>query len=63
MAAYLVLARATFDEPLTQQGTVEASDDQAADRAALERYGRDWVELRVAPVDRVHWVLPEEAEG
>lgn len=57
MAAYLVLARASFDEPLTQQGTVEAADDQAAERAALERYGKDWVELRVAPVDRVHWVL------
>jgi 1,2-phenylacetyl-CoA epoxidase PaaB subunit len=57
MAAYLVLARASFDQPLTQQGTVEAADDEAAEQAALERFGRDWVELSLAPVDSVHWVL------
>ncbi len=57
MADYLVLARASFDEPLTQQGTVEAADDEAAEAAALERFGREWVELTVAPIASVHWVL------
>lgn len=57
MASYLVLARASFDEPLTQRGTVEADDDAAAGAAALERFGREWVELTVAPAARVHWVL------
>ncbi len=57
MAAYLVLARATFDEPLIQRGTVDAADDNAARDAALERFGTDWVEMSVAALARVHWVL------
>jgi len=59
MAGHFVFARTDFEESLTYQGTVEAADAAAAGAAALERYGDGWVELRVAPADRVHRVTGE----
>lgn len=61
MVEYLVFARASFDEPLTYRGTVEGDGPQDAPEAALERYGREWVELTVLPAADVRWVVGERA--
>jgi hypothetical protein len=54
---YRVLGRTAYPDPLEQQGTVEAADDDAAASAALERFGDRWVELVLVPERAVHWVL------
>lgn len=57
MAEHLVVARADFEESLTYLGSVDAADAEAAGAAALARYGDAWVELRVAPAERVQRVI------
>ena len=57
MERYRVLGRTAYAEPLEHQGMLEAADDEAAARAALERYGDRWVELVLVPERAVHWVL------
>ena len=53
---YLVLARREYVESLTYQGTLDAgAEDPAAQ--ALDRFGRDWLELVLAPETAVHWVI------
>jgi hypothetical protein len=58
VAEHLVFARRTFEEPLTQQGAVEADDADDARERARERYGDGWVELTLIPADDITWVLP-----
>jgi 1,2-phenylacetyl-CoA epoxidase PaaB subunit len=54
---YRVFGRTTYQEPLEFQGTVTAADDDAAATSALERHGRDWVELVLIPERSIHWIL------
>ena len=57
MERYRVLGRTAYADPLEHQGTLEAADDAAAARAALERFGDRWVELVLVPERAVHWVV------
>ncbi|MDR7554106.1 MAG: hypothetical protein QN157_00720 [Armatimonadota bacterium] len=60
-ARFLVLARRAYPEALTYQGTLDvtAGEDPAA--AATARFGADWLELVLAPVAAVHWVVGSDA--
>lgn len=60
MERYLVFARDRYDEPLEHRGEVEASGEEEASRLALERYGKDWLELSLVPVSRIYWAGREE---
>ncbi|TCJ14854.1 hypothetical protein E0L93_14050 [Rubrobacter taiwanensis] len=60
MERYLVFARDRYDEPLEHRGEVEAPDEEAAAKAALERYGKDWLELSLVPVGKIYWAGREE---
>ena len=63
MERYRVLGRTAYPEPLAHQGMVEAADDAAAAQAALDRFGRRWVELVLVPERAVHWVLGPHGEA
>jgi hypothetical protein len=58
---FLVLARRAYTESLACQGTmgVGAGDDPAA--VARQRFGGDWLELVLAPVPAVYWVIEPQA--
>lgn len=55
----LVFGRTEYAEPLTERGTVTASDD------VLATYPGPWVELVVFPDEAVHWIIRdgEDAES
>jgi hypothetical protein len=57
MARYLVFARTEYAEPLTHRGEVEAADGDEGAELALERHGRDWVELVLVPEAAIRWIL------
>jgi hypothetical protein len=57
MAAHLVFGRTSFREPLAYQGSVDADGPEDVRRAALERFGRDWVELTAIPAATASWVI------
>jgi hypothetical protein len=68
MERYRVFGRTEYPEPLEFQGTVTAAGDAAAATAALERHGRQWVELVLIPDRSIDWILgptpvEPEAEG
>jgi hypothetical protein len=63
MERYLVFARTEYDEPLERRGDVEAASDEAAAKLALERYGKDWLEMSLVPVSRAYWAERETEEG
>jgi len=56
VARYLVFARTRYEEPLSQEGTLEvdAGDDAAA--RATERFGDHWLELVLIPTGALSWV-------
>jgi hypothetical protein len=54
---YRVFGRTEYPEPLEFQGTVTAADDGSAATTALERHGRQWVELVLIPERSIHWIL------
>lgn len=60
MEKYMVFARTEYDEPLEYRGDVEASGDEEAGKLAQEQYGKDWLEMSLVPVSRVHWAEKEE---
>jgi hypothetical protein len=60
MERYRVFGRTSYPEPLAYQGTLTAAGDAAAPGAALERFGRGWVELVVIPERAIHWILGPE---
>jgi hypothetical protein len=53
---YLVFARTRYEEPLSQQGTLEvdAGDDVAAQ--VREHFGDHWLELVLIPTGALSWV-------
>jgi hypothetical protein len=57
---YRVFGRTSYPEPLEFHGTLTAADHDAAARAALERHGRQWVELVLIPERSIHWILRPE---
>lgn len=60
MERYRVFGRTSYPEPLEFQGVLRAPGDDAAPSVALERFGRDWVELVVIPERAIHWILGPE---
>lgn len=60
MERYMVFARTEYDEPLEHRGEVEASGAEEASKLALERYGKDWLEMSLVPVSQIHWAEREE---
>ena len=62
MERYLVFARTEYDEPLEHRGDVEAASDEAAAKLALERYGKDLLEMSLVPVSRAYWAERETEE-
>ena len=56
MERYLIFARTRYDEPLSQEGTLEvdAGDDAAA--RAMERFGDHWLELLLITTGALFWV-------
>jgi hypothetical protein len=61
MSRFLVFARMRYDEPLSHQGELEASAEEAA-RLAAERFGEHWLELVLIPEEQIQWVLYPQAE-
>lgn len=61
MLRWMVFGRTEYAEPLRSRGSVEAPDARAAAERALERYGRQWVELSLVPEGAIRWVLREAA--
>lgn len=62
MESYLVFARTEYDEPVKYRGEVEASGDEEARKAALDRYGDKWLELVLVPQREIYWVQREKEE-
>lgn len=60
MERYMVFARTEYDEPLEHRGEVEASGTDEASKLALERYGKEWLEMSLVPVSEVYWAEREE---
>lgn len=63
MARYMVFARNEYDEPLEYRGELEAEGDEAASEAALDEYGKDWLEMSLVPVWAVYYAEREESAG
>ena len=63
MERYLVFARTEYDEPLEHRGDVEAASDEPAAKLALERYGKEWLEMSLVPVSKAYWAERETEEG
>ena len=63
MERYLIFARTRYEEPLSQEGTLEvdAGDDAAA--RATERFGDHWLELVLIPTSALSWVPMGEVEA
>lgn len=61
MSHYMVFARTEYDEELEHRGDVEAADAEEAKRAALERFGAEWLEMSLVPADEVHYAQRAEA--
>jgi hypothetical protein len=62
MEGYLVFARTEYDEPVEFKGRIEAEGDEAAREVALEKFGKDWLELVLAPEREIYWVQRKEEE-
>lgn len=60
MEEYLVFARRDSSQPTQHQGEVSASDTDDARALALERFGGSWVDMRLIPASKIHWVLRGE---
>ena len=63
MERYMVFARTEYDQPLEHRGEVEAASGEEAAKHALERYGKDWLEMSLVPVSRAYWAEKETEEG
>jgi hypothetical protein len=53
---YLVFARTRYEEPLSQEGTLEVDAGEDAAGRAMERFGDHWLELVLIPTEAVSWV-------
>ena len=60
MQTYMVFARTEYDEPLEHRGNVEASSTEEAKEAALERFGKDWLEMSLVPADEISYAQRSE---
>lgn len=63
MEQFRVFARSEYAEPLEFQGMVAAADGAAAALAAVEQFGRGWVELTLVPERSICWILRPEPAG
>jgi len=54
---FLVLARRTFTESLAYQGTTAVSPGDDIALVTKQQFGDEWLELVLAPVDTVSWVI------
>jgi hypothetical protein len=53
---YLVFARTRYEEPLSQEGTLEVDTGDDAAARARERFGDHWLELVLISVGALSWV-------
>jgi hypothetical protein len=53
---YFVFARREYDQPVSRQGVIEASDPASACERAHARFG-DWLEVRLVPEASVQWIV------
>ncbi|AHY46950.1 Phenylacetic acid degradation B [Rubrobacter radiotolerans] len=60
MERYLVFARTEYDEPLEHRGEVEAEGGEAAGKAALEKFGKEWLEMSLVPESKIYWAERED---
>jgi hypothetical protein len=60
---YMAFARTEYDEPLEHRGDIEAAGDEEAAKLALERYGKDWLEMSLVPMSKAYWAEKETEEG
>ncbi len=60
MGKYMVFARTEYDEPLEHRGDVEASGDEEAGKAALEKFGEEWIEMSLVPESKIHYAERDE---
>jgi hypothetical protein len=60
MGKYLVFARTEYDEPLEHRGDIEAENDEEAGKAALEKFGKEWLEMSLVPEGKIYWAEREE---
>lgn len=60
MERYLVFARTEYDEPLEHRGEVEAEGEEAAGKAALEKFGKEWLEMSLVPESKIYWAERED---
>ncbi|MGI8538930.1 MAG: hypothetical protein ACR2N0_04005 [Rubrobacteraceae bacterium] len=60
MEKYLVFARTEYDEPLEHRGDIEAENGEEAGKAALERFGGEWLEMSLVPEGGIYWAEREE---
>jgi hypothetical protein len=57
MARWLIFGRSEYAQPLELEGSLQAESADEASARALEKKGRDWVELALLPEASAHWVL------
>jgi hypothetical protein len=60
---YLVFARRRYEDPLSQEGTLEVDVDDDAAARARERFGDDWLELVLIPTCALFWVPIGQTEA
>jgi 1,2-phenylacetyl-CoA epoxidase PaaB subunit len=56
----MVFARTEYDEPLEHRGEVEAGSEEEANRAALEQFGEEWLEMWLVPQSKVYYAEREK---
>lgn len=61
MPEYMVFARNRYEDPLEHQGSLEAAGAAEARELALERFGREWLEMVLVPAGEVEWAIREES--
>lgn len=57
---WFVFGRRSYQEALTQVGTVTPSPGKAVEDAARSQYGSDWLELVAIPEARISWAIRED---
>jgi hypothetical protein len=59
---YLVFARTRYEDPLSQEGSLEVAAGDDASLRARECFGDHWLELILIPEDAVSWLPMAEAD-
>lgn len=57
---WFVFGRKSYEEALTQVGTVRPEPGKPVEDAARTQYGSDWLELVAIPEARISWAIRED---